>query len=67
MAACEIHPLSIVTATRLCLVRHGETAWNAERRIQGQLDVPLSPVGQAQARAAAAVLQDQAIAAIYSR
>lgn len=55
-----------MTATRLCLVRHGETAWNAERRIQGQLDVPLSPVGQAQARAAAAALQGQAIAAIYS-
>ena len=66
MAACEIHPLSIVTATRLCLVRHGETAWNAERRIQGQLDLPLSAVGRAQARAAAAALQDQPIAAIYS-
>ena len=28
--------------TCLCLVRHGETAWNAARRIQGQLDLPLS-------------------------
>ncbi|MFZ2909530.1 MAG: histidine phosphatase family protein, partial [Candidatus Desulfobacillus denitrificans] len=37
-----------MTATRLCLVRHGETAWNAERRIQGQLDVPLSATGHAQ-------------------
>jgi bisphosphoglycerate-dependent phosphoglycerate mutase len=27
---------------RLCMVRHGETAWNAARRIQGQLDLPLS-------------------------
>ena len=26
-------------------VRHGETEWNAQRRFQGHLDVPLSPVG----------------------
>jgi probable phosphoglycerate mutase len=31
--------------TTLLLIRHGETAWNAEGRIQGQLDVPLSPRG----------------------
>ena len=30
--------------TRLCLVRHGETSWNAEHRVQGQLDVPLNAV-----------------------
>lgn len=52
--------------TRLCLVRHGETAWNAERRIQGQLDVPLSAVGHAQARAAANWLAREEFAAIYS-
>jgi probable phosphoglycerate mutase len=55
-----------MTATRLCLVRHGETAWNAERRIQGQLDVPLSAVGHAQARAAANWLAREDFAAIYS-
>lgn len=55
-----------MTATRLCLVRHGETAWNAERRIQGQLDVPLSAVGHAQARAAANWLASEDFAAIYS-
>lgn len=55
-----------MTSTRLCLVRHGETAWNAERRIQGQLDVPLSAVGHAQARAAASGLAGEAFAAIYS-
>lgn len=42
----------------LLLVRHGETAWNAEHRIQGQLDVPLSPRGIWQARRLAARLVD---------
>lgn len=55
-----------MNATRLCLVRHGETAWNAERRIQGQLDVPLSAVGHAQARAAANALAQEPFCAIHS-
>lgn len=42
--------------TRLCLMRHGETDWNAQRRLQGQIDVALNAVGRAQARAAAARL-----------
>lgn len=45
-----------MTRTRLCIVRHGETAWNAEGRVQGQTDVPLSEVGHAQARAVANAL-----------
>ena len=36
---------------RILLARHGETAWNAEGRYQGQEDIPLSPVGEVQARA----------------
>ena len=52
--------------TLLCIVRHGETAWNAEGRVQGQLDVPLNEVGLAQARAVAAALQGEQFAAIYS-
>ena len=53
-------------STRICLVRHGETAWNAEGRVQGQTDIPLSAVGHAQARAAAAILAGHDFSAIYS-
>ena len=53
-------------STRICLVRHGETAWNAEGRVQGQTDIPLSAVGQAQARAAASILAQHDFSAIYS-
>lgn len=36
---------------RLVIVRHGESTWNAEERLQGQLDPPLSDRGREQARA----------------
>lgn len=52
--------------TRLCVVRHGETAWNAEHRVQGQLDVPLNAIGLAQARAASKVLGREKFDVIYS-
>jgi probable phosphoglycerate mutase len=55
-----------VKPTRLCIVRHGETAWNAEGRVQGQLDIPLNDVGLSQARALAAVLGNESFSAIYS-
>jgi broad specificity phosphatase PhoE len=38
-------------AYRLIFVRHGETAYNAENRLQGQLDIPLNARGREQARA----------------
>jgi probable phosphoglycerate mutase len=43
---------------RLILVRHGETVWNAERRLQGHADAPLSPRGIEQARRAAKFFAD---------
>jgi probable phosphoglycerate mutase len=53
-------------AARLCIVRHGETAWNLEGRVQGQLDVPLSEAGIRQARCVAAALPAGRFAAVYS-
>lgn len=44
--------------TILTLVRHGETDWNRDRRIQGVTDIPLNDTGRAQAREAAARLRD---------
>lgn len=44
------------TPTRIVLIRHGETAWNAERRLQGHLDIDLNREGERQARALAAAL-----------
>lgn len=43
--------------TRIVFWRHGRTAWNAERRFQGQTDVPLDDIGVAQAKRAAQALQ----------
>jgi probable phosphoglycerate mutase len=43
--------------TRLILIRHGRSMWNAERRIQGQADPPLDDVGRQQAHCLAKRLQ----------
>jgi len=47
-----------MTTTRLCLIRHGETAWNAEKRLQGHIDIPLNTRGEIQARQMAQALKD---------
>ncbi|XP_006660212.1 phosphoglycerate mutase-like protein 4 [Oryza brachyantha] len=53
--------------TEVVVVRHGETAWNASRIIQGHLDVELNEVGRQQAVAVARRLSNEAKpAAIYS-
>lgn len=44
---------------RCCIVRHGETAWNADRRLQGHQDIPLNALGLAQANAAGRYLQER--------
>ncbi|MGO4253697.1 histidine phosphatase family protein [Paenarthrobacter sp. TAF1] len=48
-----------MTLTTFALVRHGQTDWNAERRLQGATDVPLNDVGRGQARDAVAFLSGQ--------
>ena len=47
-----------MTTTRLCLIRHGETTWNAERRLQGHTDIPLNANGEMQAHQMAQSLKD---------
>lgn len=47
-----------MSITKLCLIRHGETAWNAERRLQGHTDTPLNTKGELQARQMAQALKD---------
>lgn len=51
---------------RFCLVRHGETDWNTERRLQGQLDIGLNAAGLTQARAVRSGLAGQRFVAVYS-
>jgi glucosyl-3-phosphoglycerate phosphatase len=46
----------MLPSDRLILVRHGESTWNAEERLQGQLDPPLSERGREQARALTGVI-----------
>lgn len=50
----------------LILVRHGETIWNREGRVQGFSDMDLSDVGVHQARQLALLLKDAPILSIYS-
>lgn len=52
--------------TRLLLVRHGETQWNLDQRVQGHHDVPLTERGVEQAQRLASWLSGESIAAIYS-
>lgn len=49
----------------IALVRHGETDWNRERRIQGMTDIPLNDTGRAQAAATGARLSGDEWQAVY--
>ncbi|MDP3821503.1 MAG: histidine phosphatase family protein [Burkholderiales bacterium] len=52
--------------TRVLAIRHGETAWNVDTRIQGQLDIPLNDTGRWQAQRLALALAEEGISAVYS-
>lgn len=52
--------------TRFCIVRHGETAWNAEMRVQGQLNIPLNANGRWQAQQVAGALAGVKFDAVVS-
>jgi len=52
--------------THICIIRHGETDWNQEGRIQGQIDIPLNEAGRAQALAMAFNAAHHRFTAIYS-
>jgi len=53
-------------ATRLVVIRHGETAWNAAGRLQGHQDIPLNSLGRRQAASLAAALADEGLAAVVA-
>lgn len=56
----------MIEPTRIIAIRHGETTWNVDARIQGSLDIPLNATGQAQALRLAQALAGEPIRAIYA-
>ena len=52
--------------TRICFIRHGETDWNVDKRIQGQTDIPLNEAGRTQALVMAFSAAHHEFHAIYS-
>lgn len=52
--------------TEILLIRHGETDWNAERRLQGHLDIELNAEGVRQAALLAEALRGEHLDAIFS-
>lgn len=53
-------------ATRILAIRHGQTAWNADSRIQGHTDIELDALGLQQAQRLAAALAGEPLHAVYS-
>jgi len=61
-----MHHISKSITTRICIIRHGETDWNVQKRIQGHTDIPLNETGRAQALAMAFNAAHHRFNAIYS-
>ncbi|WP_029363448.1 histidine phosphatase family protein, partial [Herbaspirillum lusitanum] len=52
--------------TDILLIRHGETDWNVDKRLQGHIDIPLNAEGQRQAAALGRALGNEPLDAIYA-
>jgi len=52
--------------TKFILIRHGETIWNKERKMQGQTDIPLSEIGIAQANRVGIYLKNAPMDVLYT-
>lgn len=55
-----------MNAVKFFVIRHGKTDWNAEGRIQGNVDTPLNTRGDEQARAVARALADMSVGELWS-
>lgn len=53
-------------ATDILIIRHGQTAWNKKKRLQGHSDIPLNEEGRLQAVTLAEILQHEPLDAIFS-
>ena len=51
---------------KIYIIRHGQTDWNVEGKIQGRQDIPLNAAGKMQAQALAKGMENRPITAIYS-
>ena len=58
--------ITAMEATRIIAIRHGETAWNVDTRIQGQLDIPLNDNGRWQASQLSRALAGETISTVYA-
>jgi probable phosphoglycerate mutase len=65
-ASSSGEPVETPAPKRLLLLRHGQTSWNAARRVQGQLDAELDETGHRQAAEVAVVVAAKAPAVLWS-
>ena len=68
MPCCGVVTLDLMKtepSTHLILIRHGETEWNVEGRMQGHLDSPLTRSGEQQALAVGERLRDEKFSSLY--